>query len=214
MVLHAGRRPLVRATLRVLLYSWYSYSEYTAAARWFVTMNYLVHSVMYTNYVFKTANLCALSFFNICQICQDWIDSTITRRNSLSHRISFGLWCYLLTKFIPLSRSNKLDHQVSLYLVAVLDYINGAASTDTNHNPCLLTYCPWWPPSGSLLRRKQDLNTQIPGYLNRGHRRRRLLPRPLPARSKTGQESPSKPAAAVEADIEAYKSSRPKYPWR
>ena len=39
--------------ITVLLYSWYSYSEYTAAARWFVTMNYLVHSVMYTYYAFK-----------------------------------------------------------------------------------------------------------------------------------------------------------------
>jgi hypothetical protein len=41
--------------ITVLLYSWYSYSEYTAAARWFITMNYLVHSVMYTYYAFKAA---------------------------------------------------------------------------------------------------------------------------------------------------------------
>jgi len=39
--------------ITVLLYSWYSFSEYTAAARWFITMNYLVHSVMYTYYAFK-----------------------------------------------------------------------------------------------------------------------------------------------------------------
>jgi elongation of very long chain fatty acids protein 6 len=37
----------------VLIYSWYSYSEYTAAARWFVVMNYIVHSVMYSYYAFK-----------------------------------------------------------------------------------------------------------------------------------------------------------------
>eukprot|EP00096_Caligus_rogercresseyi_P008951 TRINITY_DN2941_c0_g1_i4.p1 TRINITY_DN2941_c0_g1~~TRINITY_DN2941_c0_g1_i4.p1 ORF type:complete len:329 (+),score=65.82 TRINITY_DN2941_c0_g1_i4:280-1266(+) len=37
----------------VLLYSWYSYSEYTAVARWFIVMNYLVHSLMYSYYAFK-----------------------------------------------------------------------------------------------------------------------------------------------------------------
>nr|WDS84447.1 elongation of very long chain fatty acids protein 6 [Apocyclops royi] len=39
--------------LTVLLYAWYSFTEYTAAARWFIVMNYLVHSVMYTYYAFK-----------------------------------------------------------------------------------------------------------------------------------------------------------------
>jgi len=37
----------------VLLYAWYSYTEYTAPARWFIVMNYCVHSLMYTYYAFK-----------------------------------------------------------------------------------------------------------------------------------------------------------------
>jgi len=37
----------------VLLYTWYSYSDYIATARWFVCMNYLVHSVMYSYYALK-----------------------------------------------------------------------------------------------------------------------------------------------------------------
>ncbi|XP_042885566.1 elongation of very long chain fatty acids protein 6-like isoform X4 [Penaeus japonicus] len=37
----------------VLLYAWYSYSDYIATARWFVCMNYLVHSVMYSYYALK-----------------------------------------------------------------------------------------------------------------------------------------------------------------
>nr|XP_040578120.1 elongation of very long chain fatty acids protein 6-like isoform X1 [Lepeophtheirus salmonis] len=41
----------------VLLYSWYSYSEYTAVARWFIVMNYLVHSLMYSYYTFKTLKI-------------------------------------------------------------------------------------------------------------------------------------------------------------
>lgn len=39
--------------ITVLLYSWFSYSEYTASARWYVVMNYFVHSIMYTYYALK-----------------------------------------------------------------------------------------------------------------------------------------------------------------
>jgi len=37
----------------VLIYCWYSFSEYTAPARWFVVMNFVVHSLMYTYYAFR-----------------------------------------------------------------------------------------------------------------------------------------------------------------
>jgi len=37
----------------VLLYTWYSYSDYIATARWFVCMNYIVHSIMYSYYALK-----------------------------------------------------------------------------------------------------------------------------------------------------------------
>lgn len=40
--------------ITVLLYSWFSYTEYTASARWFVVMNYCVHSIMYSYYALKT----------------------------------------------------------------------------------------------------------------------------------------------------------------
>lgn len=40
--------------MTVLLYSWYSYSEYIAPARWFVVMNYFVHSLMYSYYALKS----------------------------------------------------------------------------------------------------------------------------------------------------------------
>lgn len=39
--------------LTVLVYSWYSFSEYTGQARWFIVMNYLVHSLMYSYYSLK-----------------------------------------------------------------------------------------------------------------------------------------------------------------
>merc|ERR1719431_867487 len=39
----------------VLIYCWYSFSEYTAPARWFVVMNFAVHSLMYTYYAFRAS---------------------------------------------------------------------------------------------------------------------------------------------------------------
>lgn len=39
--------------ITVLLYAWFSYTEYTASARWFVVMNYCVHSIMYSYYALK-----------------------------------------------------------------------------------------------------------------------------------------------------------------
>merc|ERR1740131_922874 len=39
--------------ITVLIYCWYSFSQYTAPARWFVVMNFIVHSIMYTYYAFK-----------------------------------------------------------------------------------------------------------------------------------------------------------------
>lgn len=36
--------------ITVLLYSWFSYTEYTSSARWFIVMNYCVHSIMYSYY--------------------------------------------------------------------------------------------------------------------------------------------------------------------
>jgi len=37
----------------VLVYSWYAFTEYTAPARWFIAMNFTVHSAMYSYYALK-----------------------------------------------------------------------------------------------------------------------------------------------------------------
>lgn len=48
------KRPLmflhVYHHVTVLLFTWYTYADYTAPARWFVDMNYIVHAIMYTYY--------------------------------------------------------------------------------------------------------------------------------------------------------------------
>ncbi|XP_061564435.1 elongation of very long chain fatty acids protein 6-like [Cololabis saira] len=41
----------------VLLYSWYSYKDQVAGGGWFMTMNYAVHSLMYTYYAARAASL-------------------------------------------------------------------------------------------------------------------------------------------------------------
>lgn len=38
----------------VLIYCWYSYHDFTASGLWFMTMNYVVHSLMYSYYALKT----------------------------------------------------------------------------------------------------------------------------------------------------------------
>ncbi|KAK7584144.1 hypothetical protein V9T40_005107 [Parthenolecanium corni] len=44
--------------ITVLLYTWYAYKEYTSSARWFIVMNYCVHSLMYSYYAAR-----AMGFF-------------------------------------------------------------------------------------------------------------------------------------------------------
>jgi len=38
----------------VLLYSWYSYSEYIAPSRWYIVLNFTIHSFMYSYYGLKS----------------------------------------------------------------------------------------------------------------------------------------------------------------
>ncbi|XP_037070592.1 elongation of very long chain fatty acids protein 6-like [Pollicipes pollicipes] len=37
----------------VLIFAWFSFSDFIVTARWFVSMNYFVHSMMYSYYAFK-----------------------------------------------------------------------------------------------------------------------------------------------------------------
>ena len=41
----------------VLVYTWYSYTEHLGPGRWFITMNYVVHSVMYTYYALRALRI-------------------------------------------------------------------------------------------------------------------------------------------------------------
>lgn len=39
--------------ITVLIFTWYSYPQLISTARWYVDMNYMVHSLMYTYYAFR-----------------------------------------------------------------------------------------------------------------------------------------------------------------
>ncbi|XP_053733988.1 elongation of very long chain fatty acids protein 6-like [Synchiropus splendidus] len=43
--------------ITVLVYSWYTYKDQVAGGGWFMTMNYAVHSLMYTYYAFRAAGI-------------------------------------------------------------------------------------------------------------------------------------------------------------
>ncbi|XP_015238966.1 elongation of very long chain fatty acids protein 6-like [Cyprinodon tularosa] len=43
--------------ITVLIYSWFSYKDQVAGGGWFMTMNYMVHSIMYTYYAARAAGL-------------------------------------------------------------------------------------------------------------------------------------------------------------
>lgn len=65
----------------VLVYCWYSYKDYNASGRWFVTMNYFVHSLMYTYYAFRAMR------FRIPK----WVSQLIT----CSQLVQMVLGCYV-----------------------------------------------------------------------------------------------------------------------
>lgn len=41
----------------VLVYCWYSYADFTASGRWFMSMNYLIHAIMYSYYACKAMRI-------------------------------------------------------------------------------------------------------------------------------------------------------------
>lgn len=67
--------------ITVLLYSWFSYTEYTASARWFVVMNFCVHSIMYSYYALRSMGYQPPRWFAMvittCQIAQMVVGCTV-----------------------------------------------------------------------------------------------------------------------------------------
>lgn len=95
--------------ITVLLYSWFSYKDQVAGGGWFMTMNYFVHSLMYTYYAARAAGVriprfCAM-IITVMQILQmvmglsvvilvyRWLNDAHCPSNM--HNITFGSLMYL-----------------------------------------------------------------------------------------------------------------------
>lgn len=104
----------------VLLYTWFTYTEYIATARWFIVMNYCVHSVMYSYFALRSMNVHVPRFMAQCitfmQIVQMFlgltvnllalyfikIENRICQTTLLNIKLSTALYSsyiYLFTKF-------------------------------------------------------------------------------------------------------------------
>jgi elongation of very long chain fatty acids protein 6 len=51
--------------IATLVYAWFSYAEQTGTGRWFVTMNFCIHSIMYSYYALKALKFKVPRFINV-----------------------------------------------------------------------------------------------------------------------------------------------------
>jgi len=51
--------------ISVMIYVWYSYTDHTSPGRWFMVMNYIVHSFMYTYYAARAMRFHVARWINI-----------------------------------------------------------------------------------------------------------------------------------------------------
>lgn len=51
--------------ITVLIYAWYSFSQQIASGRWFIVMNYVVHSFMYTYYALRALKFTVPKWVNM-----------------------------------------------------------------------------------------------------------------------------------------------------
>jgi len=91
--------------LTVLIYSWYSFSEYSGQARWFIVMNYLVHSMMYSYYALKAMRFRVprgvAMFITSIQLIQMVVGCVV---NYIAHAMKQdGLECHVSDRNIKLS---------------------------------------------------------------------------------------------------------------
>lgn len=132
--------------ITVLLYSWFSYSEYTASARWFVVMNYFVHSIMYTYYALKAMRYrppkgiamlittlqlaqmvigCLINISAHQYLESGQIDCHITRVNVKLSLLMYFSYFVLFAKFFQKSYLSKSNNKVGKKV-----YANGTVEYD------------------------------------------------------------------------------------
>jgi elongation of very long chain fatty acids protein 6 len=86
----------------VLIYSWHSATELTAAGRWFIQLNYMVHSVMYTYYAASCIGLRA----------PKWVSMSVTAAQTTQMLI--GVLISLYVAFLKLTQDSSFICQQSV----------------------------------------------------------------------------------------------------
>ncbi|CAF0714761.1 unnamed protein product [Brachionus calyciflorus] len=98
----------------VLIYCWYSYSDFSASGRWFMTMNYLVHSIMYSYYACKALKIRVPLF----------ISKLITTSQIV--QMIFGCYvnwvAYQTKKYSPQTKCNITNENILSSFVMYLSY--------------------------------------------------------------------------------------------
>jgi len=127
----------------VLLYAWYSFSEYTAAARWYIVMNYVVHSLMYTYYAFRALRYavprCIAMVITTLQLVQMSIGCTV---NYLAYQIKQdGMECGVSDNNIKISLLMYISYFVlfarffyNAYMSRREEKPKGLRNVDSNEN--------------------------------------------------------------------------------
>ena len=72
--------------ITVLIYVWYSYTDHTAPGRWFMVMNYTVHSFMYTYYCLRALRYRMPQYVNII--------ITSMQLTQMIIGVSINIWIY------------------------------------------------------------------------------------------------------------------------
>lgn len=100
--------------ITVLIYSWFSYTEYTASARWFIVMNYCVHSVMYSYYALR-----AMRFSP-----PKWISMIITglQLTQMIIGCAINIWAHNYLKVAGNSSCNISELNIRLSILMYFSY--------------------------------------------------------------------------------------------
>lgn len=140
--------------ITVFMYTWYSYKERASSGRWFITMNYAVHSVMYSYYAMKALRFrspnwvkMAITLFQLSQMVvgsyigiyiyylhKDGVQCSVTDNNLKASFAMYFSYFLLFAKFFydtyvnPPRRSPKPMQNGSASNVIAKSHANGTQS--------------------------------------------------------------------------------------
>lgn len=100
--------------ITVLIYSWFSYTEYTASARWFIVMNYCVHAVMYSYYALR-----ALRFAPPRQVSMFITGAQLTQ---MIVGCTINIWAHNYLKVAGHASCNISELNIKLSIVMYFSY--------------------------------------------------------------------------------------------